>query len=72
MQVTASVGEVEEAVAGMVGQPLPRSIGLKSRLCALTKEEVLQHATPYANIPHQVLGAGYSQILRIITSLPFI
>lgn len=42
VQVAASVGEVEEAVAGMVGHPLHRSTGLRSRLSALTKEEVVQ------------------------------
>ena len=57
--VAVSVGELEEAVAGLTGERIGGGGGkLKSRLEGLSKAEVL--------------GPGYSHILNIVLKLPFL
>ena len=57
--VTVSVGELEEAVAGLTGERIGgKCRKLKSRLEGLSKAEVL--------------GPGYSHIINIVLKLPFL
>ena len=57
-ELTKSTTELEEAVAGMLGSPVSPPKGLRDRLKALTRVELL--------------GPGYAQILGIVIGLPFV
>ena len=57
-ELTKSATELEEAVAGMLGSPVSPPKGLRDRLKALSKVELL--------------GPGYAHILGIVTGLPFV
>ena len=57
-ELTKSTTELEEAVAGMLGSPVSPPKGLRDRLKALTKVELL--------------GPGYAHILGIVIGLPFV